>query len=62
MEPLPKRPLESRTVWLAVIVALLGAVNSSLEYVEDSRILSWLMVGQAALFLFLRFLTDRPIA
>jgi hypothetical protein len=49
-------------VWLAVIVALLGAVNSSLEYVEDSRILSWLMVGQAALFLFLRFLTDRPIA
>jgi hypothetical protein len=42
-------------------VGILAALNSVTDYVQDARILSWVVIGKCVVDILLRLDTHRPI-
>lgn len=61
MDLLPKPALRSRTILAATCVGILAALNSVTDYVQDARILSWVVIGKCVVDILLRLDTHRPI-
>lgn len=56
-----KRPWRSKTLWFSSLIGAAAAINAQSLYLADARTLSWVAVGVAAFFAWLRTVTKGPV-